>query len=62
MLTIKNPQKLIGQKYSDVFNIIGVHEHTSQTKELLQLTLRGMILNREKQLYRQLMSAGENHA
>ena len=27
-LTIKNPQKLIGEKYSDVFNIIGVKEHT----------------------------------
>lgn len=28
MLTIKNPQKLIGQRYSEVFDIIGVHEHT----------------------------------
>lgn len=28
MLTIKNPQKLIGQIYNEVFNIIGVHEHT----------------------------------
>ena len=28
MLTIKNPQKLIGQKYNEVFNIIGVKEHT----------------------------------
>ena len=27
MLTIKNPQKLIGQRYSEVFNIIGVKEH-----------------------------------
>jgi hypothetical protein len=26
MLTIKNPQKIIGQKYNDVFNIIGVKE------------------------------------
>lgn len=28
MLTIKNPQKLIGQPYSEVFDIIGVKEHT----------------------------------
>ncbi len=28
MLIIKNPQKIIGQKYNDVFNIIGVKEHT----------------------------------
>ena len=28
MLTIKNPQKLIGQKYNEVFDIIGVKEHT----------------------------------
>lgn len=28
MLTIKNPQQIIGQKYSEVFDIIGVHEHT----------------------------------
>lgn len=28
MLTIKNPQKIIGEKYNDVFNIIGVKEHT----------------------------------
>jgi len=27
MLTIKNPQKIIGEKYNDVFNIIGVKEH-----------------------------------
>lgn len=27
MLTIKNPQKLIGQEYNEVFNIIGVKEH-----------------------------------
>ena len=27
MLTIKNPQKLIGQMYNEVFNIIGVKEH-----------------------------------
>lgn len=27
MLTIKNPQKLIGQRYNEVFNIIGVKEH-----------------------------------
>lgn len=26
-LNIKNPQKLIGQKYSEVFDIIGVKEH-----------------------------------
>ena len=26
MLTIKNPQKIIGQKYNDVFNVIGVKE------------------------------------
>jgi hypothetical protein len=26
MLTIKNPQKLIGQEYNEVFNIIGVKE------------------------------------
>jgi hypothetical protein len=29
MLTIKNPQKLIGQEYNEVFNIIGVKEHRS---------------------------------
>ena len=29
MLTIKNPQKLIGQKYNDVFNVIGVKEYTN---------------------------------
>ena len=28
MLTIQNPQKLIGQKYNEVFDIIGVKEHT----------------------------------
>jgi hypothetical protein len=28
MLTIKNPQKIIGEKYNDVFNIIGVKEYT----------------------------------
>lgn len=28
MLTIKNPQQIIGQKYNEVFDIIGVHEHT----------------------------------
>ena len=28
MLRIKNIQKLIGQRYSEVFNIIGVKEHT----------------------------------
>jgi hypothetical protein len=27
MLTIQNPQKLIGQKYNETFNIIGVKEH-----------------------------------
>jgi hypothetical protein len=27
MLTIENPQKLIGQPYSEVFDIIGVKEH-----------------------------------
>jgi hypothetical protein len=27
MLTIENPQKLIGQPYNEVFNIIGVKEH-----------------------------------
>ncbi len=27
MLTIKNPQKIIGQKYNDVFDIIGVKEY-----------------------------------
>jgi hypothetical protein len=27
MLTIKNPQKLIGETYNEVFNIIGVKEH-----------------------------------
>jgi hypothetical protein len=27
MLKIKNPQKLIGQEYNEVFNIIGVKEH-----------------------------------
>jgi predicted NodU family carbamoyl transferase len=28
MLTIKNPQKLIGETYNEVFNILGVKEHT----------------------------------
>jgi hypothetical protein len=28
MLTIKNPQKLIGYGYNEVFDIIGVKEHT----------------------------------
>jgi len=28
MLTIKNPQKLIGETYNEVFNVIGVKEHT----------------------------------
>ena len=28
MLTIKNIQTIIGQKYNEVFNIIGVQEHT----------------------------------
>ena len=27
MLTIENPQKLIGQEYNEVFDIIGVKEH-----------------------------------
>jgi hypothetical protein len=27
MLTIKNPQKIIGEKYNDVFDIIGVKEY-----------------------------------
>ena len=29
MLRIQNPQKLVGQPYSEVFNIIGVKEHRS---------------------------------
>ncbi len=29
MLTIKNPQKLIGETYNEVFNIIGVREEKS---------------------------------
>ena len=29
MLIIKNPQKLIGQTYNEVFDIIGVKEHTN---------------------------------
>ena len=29
MLTIKNLQKLIGQEYNEVFDIIGVKEHRS---------------------------------
>ena len=28
MLTIQNPQKLIGKKYSEIFDVIGVKEHT----------------------------------
>jgi len=28
MLTIKNIQKLIGQQYNEVFDVIGVKEHT----------------------------------
>ena len=28
MLTIKNPQQIIGEKYNDTLNIIGVKEHT----------------------------------
>ena len=28
MLTIKNPQQIIGEKYNETFNIIGVKEHT----------------------------------
>ena len=35
MLTIKNPQKLIGQEYNEVFNIIGVKEH----KQFYEFTL-----------------------
>lgn len=27
MLTIENPQKLIGKQYSEIFDIIGVKEH-----------------------------------
>lgn len=27
MLTIKNPQQIIGEKYNEVFEIIGVKEH-----------------------------------
>jgi hypothetical protein len=27
MLRIQNPQKLVGQEYNDVLNIIGVKEH-----------------------------------
>jgi hypothetical protein len=29
MLTIKNPQKLIGETYNEVFNVIGVKEEKS---------------------------------
>jgi hypothetical protein len=35
MLTIKNPQKLIGETYNEVFNIIGVKEH----KQFYEFTL-----------------------
>ena len=35
MLTIKNPQKLIGQEYNEVFNIIGVKEY----KQCYEFTL-----------------------
>lgn len=28
MLTIKNVQQIIGQQYNEVFNVIGVKEHT----------------------------------
>ena len=28
MLTIQNPQKLIGKQYSEIFDVIGVKEHT----------------------------------
>ena len=35
MLTIENPQKLIGQPYNEVFNIIGVKEH----KQFYEFTL-----------------------
>jgi hypothetical protein len=35
MLTIKNPQKLIGEKYNEVFDIIGVKEH----KDYYEFTL-----------------------
>jgi hypothetical protein len=35
MLKIKNPQKLIGQEYNEVFNIIGVKEH----KQFYEFTL-----------------------
>ena len=28
MLTIKNPQQIVGQQYNEVFDIIGVHEYT----------------------------------
>jgi hypothetical protein len=28
MLTIKNVQQIIGQEYNEVFNVIGVKEHT----------------------------------
>ena len=41
MLTIKNPQKLIGQQYNEVFNIIGVHEHRSAYEFTLGYTTVG---------------------
>ena len=41
MLVIKNPQKLIGQKYSDWLDVIGVKEHTNH----YEFTLGSIINN-----------------
>jgi hypothetical protein len=35
MLTIKNIQKLIGQQYNEVFDVIGVKEHTHHYEFIL---------------------------
>lgn len=41
MLTIKNPQKLIGQKYSDWMDVIGAKEH----KNHYEFTLGSIVSN-----------------
>ena len=41
MLTIKNPQKLIGETYNELFNVIGVKEEKSYYEFTLGYTSLG---------------------
>ena len=52
MLTIKNIQTIIGEKYNDTFNIIGVKEHTHHYEFTLghdvKVALETILLHRKQ--------------